>query len=84
MKTTNEHNERIAAMTFSSVYPHYIAKIEKKGRTQKELLQLITWLTGFDANKLQELIDRKVSFQTFFDEANLNANAHLITGTICG
>jgi hypothetical protein len=84
MKTTPEHNERIAKMTFASVHPHYITKIEKKGRTIEELLQVIEWLTGFDKNKLQELINDKVTFETFFQKAKLNPNAHLITGVICG
>lgn len=84
MKTTPEHNERMAKMTFASVYPHYIAKVERKGRTKAELHQVIEWLTGFDDNKLQELIDEKVTFETFFRQANLNPNAHLITGVICG
>lgn len=84
MKITPEHNERIAKMTFASVYPHYITKVESKGRTKKELDQVIEWLTGFDENKLQELIDEKVNFETFFKGAKLNPNAHLITGVICG
>lgn len=84
MNTTPEHNERIAKMTFASVYPMYVAKVEKKGRTQEELLQVINWLTGFSGEKLQELIDQKVTFETFFQSANLNPNARLITGLICG
>lgn len=84
MKTTPEHDARIAEMTFASVYPHYVTKVEKKGRTTEELHQVIEWLTGFDGKKLQELIDRKVTFKTFFEEAILNPNAHLITGVICG
>jgi len=84
MKTTPEHDERIAKMTFASVYPHYITKVEKKGRTKKELHQVIEWLTGFDYKKLQELIDEKVTFETFFKRAKLNPNAQLITGVICG
>ena len=84
MKTTPEHNERIAKMTFSSVYPHYFTKVESKGRTIEELHQVIEWLTGFDVQKLQELIDEKVTFETFFKNAKLNPNAHLITGVICG
>ena len=84
MNTTPQHNEKIAKMTFASVYPHYINKVERKGRTIAELHHLITWLTGFDDNKLQELIDRKATFETFFNEANLNPNAQLITGVICG
>ncbi|PNQ72546.1 DUF2200 domain-containing protein [Hanstruepera neustonica] len=84
MKVTPEHNERIANMTFASVYPHYVTKIEKKGRTQDELHKVIEWLTGFDKNQLQKLIDDKATFKTFFEHANLNPNAHLITGVICG
>lgn len=84
MKTTPEHNERIAKMTFASVYPMYVAKVEKKGRTKEELLQVIDWLTGFSGEKLQELIDQKVTFDVFFQTAKLNPNARLITGLICG
>ncbi len=84
MKVTNEHNERIAKLTFAGVYPHYVAKVEKKGRTIEELHQVIEWLTGFDDKKLQEMIDEKVTFETFFERAKLNPNAHLITGVICG
>ncbi|MEG3658989.1 DUF2200 domain-containing protein [Arenibacter palladensis] len=84
MKTTPEHNERIAKMTFSSVYPHYVTKVEKKGRTKDELHQVIEWLTGFDENKVKELIAEKVTFETFFQRAKLNPNANLITGVICG
>ena len=78
------HDQRIAKMTFASVYPMYVAKVEKKGRTKDELHQVIKWLTGFDNKKLQELINEKVTFETFFDRATLNPNAHLITGLICG
>lgn len=84
MKTTPEHDQRIANMIFGSVYPHYIKKVESKGRTIEELHQVIEWLTGFDNKKLQELIDEKVTFETFFKRATLNPNAHLITGVICG
>ena len=84
MKTTPKHNERVASMTFASVYPHYITKVEKKGRTKEELHQVIEWLTGFDDKRLDSLIDQKVTFETFFNEANLNPNTHLITGVICG
>ena len=84
MKTTPEHDARIAKMTFASVYPHYVTKIEKKNRTKEELHQVIEWLTGFDEHKLQELIKDKVTFETFFQKAKLNANAHLIKGLICG
>lgn len=84
MKTTPEHDERIAQMTFASVYPHYLAKVEKKGRTKEELHQVIEWLTGYDEKKLQKLIEEKVTFRQFFQNATLNANANLITGVICG
>jgi hypothetical protein len=84
MKTTPDHNMRMAKMTFSSVYPHYVTKVESKGRTKEELHQVIKWLTGFDDKKLQELIEEKATFETFFQKANLNPNAHLITGVICG
>ena len=84
MNTSNTHNERIAKMTFASVYPMYVAKVEKKGRTKDELHQVIEWLTGFDSKKLQELINEKVTFETFFQRAKLNPNAPLITGVICG
>ena len=84
MIPTPEHNERIAKMTFASVYPHYITKVEKKNRTKDELHQVIEWLTGFDQNKLQELIAEKATFETFFKEAKLNPNANRITGVICG
>ena len=84
MKTTPEHDERIAKMTFASVYPHYITKVEKKGRTREELHQVIEWLTGFNDKELQKQIEEKVSFETFFKNAKLNPNAYLITGVICG
>ena len=84
MNTTPKHDERIAKMTFASVYPHLVNKVEKKGRTKRELHQVIEWLTGFNETKLQELIDEKVTFETFFNRAKLNANAKLITGVICG
>ncbi len=84
MKTTPGHDERIAKMTFASVYPHYVTKVVSKGRTTEELHQVIEWLTGFDNNKLQELIETKVTFETFFKKADLNPNAPLIKGVICG
>jgi hypothetical protein len=84
MNTTPEHNERMAKMTFASVYPHYVTKVEKKARTKEELHQVIEWLTGYSKKKQQELIEQKVTFEKFFAQAKLNPNAHLITGTICG
>ena len=84
MKTTPEHNNRIAKMTFSSVYPHYVTKVEKKGRTKTELHQVIEWLTGYNETELQQLIEAKVTFKTFFEKATLNPNAKMIQGVICG
>ncbi len=83
-KVTPEHNERIANMTFASVYPHYVTKVEKKGRTVEELHQVLEWLTGFDESQLQELIEEKVTFKTFFERATIHPNANLIKGVICG
>jgi hypothetical protein len=80
----NMQDQRIAKMTFAAVYPLYLMKVEKKGRTKEELHQVIGWLTGFDNNKLQELVKENVTFETFFQQATLNPNAHLITGVICG
>ena len=84
MNTSGKQNERIAKMTFASVYPYYLAKVEKKGRTEEELHEVIKWLTGYDSKKLQELIKEKVTFEEFFKRAKLNRNANLITGVICG
>ena len=84
MNNSNTHNQRIANMTIASIYPLYITKVEKKGRTKEELNQIIEWLTGFDNKKLQELINENVTFETFFQKASLNQNAQLITGVICG
>lgn len=78
------HDDRIAKMTFASVYPMYVAKVEKKGRTKEELDQVIQWLTGFNNKKLEALMKDKVTFETFFQQAKLNPLAHLITGVICG
>jgi len=84
MKVTAEKNEQVAKMTFASIYPHYVTKVEKKGRTKGELHQVIEWLTGFDVNKLQELIEEEITFETFFQRAELHPNAYLIKGVICG
>jgi hypothetical protein len=84
MKDSSTHNQRIAKMTFASVYPMYLEKVEKKGRTREELHQVIEWLTAFDMKKLQALIEEHATFETFFQQASLNPNAHLITGVICG
>lgn len=84
MNNSDTHHQRIAQMTFASVYPMYVSKVEKKGRTKEELHQVIEWLTGFNKKKLQELIEDKVTFESFFQRASLNPNAELITGVICG
>ncbi len=84
MKSTSAHDERIAKMIFGSVYPMYVQKVEKKGRTEEELIEVITWLTGFTPKKLQDLIAKRVTFEEFFEQATLNPNAYLITGVICG
>ena len=76
--------ERIAKMTFASIYPHYVAKVEKAGRTKKELHEVIKWLTGYDGKKLESIIKKEVTFEGFFNKAKLNPNAHLIKGVICG
>jgi hypothetical protein len=84
MNVTPEHNEKIAKMTFSSVYPHYVTKVERKGRTAEELHEVMKWLTGFSEEQLQKFITERTTFKEFFEQANLNPNAHLITGLICG
>jgi len=84
MSTSATHDERIAKMTFAAVYPHYVAKVVKKGRTQEELQRVIEWLTGFDKTKVQQLIEEKATFASFFEQATLNPRAELITGMICG
>lgn len=84
MNNANNHDERIAKMTFASVYPHYLTKVEKKGRTKEELHQVIEWLTGYNEKKLQALIEEKATFEKLFQHAALNRNVHLITGVICG
>lgn len=84
MKTTPEHNQRVASLTFASVYPHYVVKVQKKGRSVEELQQVIHWLTGFGPQEIQDCIDQNITFDTFFQRAILNPHAHLITGVICG
>lgn len=81
----NENQEkRVAAMTFASVYPHYVTKVVRKGRTKEELHQVITWLTGYDDAAIARLIDAKATFAEFFDQAEMNPNSALVTGLICG
>ena len=84
MNSKNNHDERMAKMSFATVYPLYLTKIEKKGRTKKELNEVIEWLTGYNEKKIQSLIDSNATFETFFMKAKLNPNAELITGLICG
>jgi hypothetical protein len=84
MNNSDAHNQRIAKMTFASIYPMYLEKVQKKGRTKAELHKVIEWLTDFDSKKLQELIKANATFEVFFQHASLNPNAHLITGVICG
>jgi len=84
MRETPEHTARIKQMTFESVYPHYVNKVERKGRTIAELHQVIQWLTGFNNSEIEKLINEKVTFEAFFQKANLNPNANLIKGVICG
>ena len=84
MKNTINHDERIAKMTFTSVYPLYLSKVEKKGKMKEELHQIIEWLTGYDDKSLQKQIDEKVTFEKFFKNATINPNVQLITGVICG
>ena len=84
MKPTPDHNQRIAKMTFASVYPHYLTKVEKKSRTRAELHEVIRWLTGYDDQGIQSSIDTKQTFELFFQNAQINPNAHLIKGVICG
>jgi hypothetical protein len=84
MTTTPEHDEKIAKLKFSSVYPHYVTKVESKGRTKEELHEVIEWLTGFDKTELEKLIQEQVTFKTFFERARLNPGAEQIKGVICG
>jgi hypothetical protein len=77
-------DERMAKMTFATVYPHYITKVERKAKTHAQLIQVIEWLTGFDEIKLQELVQSQASFEEFFEQARMNPNSHLVKGVICG
>ena len=84
MNDTSHHDDQMAKMTFSSVYPRYITKVEKKGRKKEELYKVIEWLTGYSEKKVQELIDKKVTFEQLFAQTTMNPRASLITGVICG
>ena len=84
MKVTAEKNEQVATMIFASIYPHYLNRLVKNGRTKEELNQVIEWFTGFDKDDLQKLIDEKVTFGTFFQKAKIHPNEHMIKGVVCG
>ena len=84
MNSTSKQDQRIAKMTFASIYPHYVNKIEKKNRSKDELHKVIEWLTGFNFKELEKFIEQNITFETFFMNATLNKNAQLITGNICG
>jgi len=84
MQVTAEKNEQVANLIFASIYPHYLSRLEKNGRTKEELDQVIKWLTGFDQDTLQTLIDEKVNYRTFFQKAKIHPNAHMIKGVVCG
>ena len=84
MQVTEKHNQKVAQITFTSVYPHYLRKVEKKGRTAAELHQVISWLTGYNEIQIQGFIENKITFEAFFQNAKLNPNAVLIKGIICG
>ncbi len=84
MKVTAEKNEQVANMVFASIYPHYLSRLEKNGRTKEELDEVIKWLTGFDQDTLQSLIDKKATYRTVFEKANIHPNAHMIKGVVCG
>ena len=84
MDTISKQDQKIAKMTFASIYPHYVSKVKKKNRSKDELHKVIEWLTGFNFEELKKFIEQNITFETFFMNATLNENAHLITGTICG
>ena len=84
MTTTKEHDVEVANITFAEVYPHYITKVEKKGRTTEELHEVVNWLAGYSDKELQKVVDKEVTFKEFFAKAKINPNAKLITGSICG
>lgn len=84
MPENESQNEKIAKMTFGSVYPHYVSKIEKKGRDKAELHEVITWLTGYSEDEIDALAKTPTTFSQFFDGARMNPKAKLIKGVICG
>lgn len=84
MQPKTKSDERIEQLTFASVYPHYVNKVERKGQTEANLRKVVSWLTGFSDTEIDEAIVRELTFLSFFQEAKLHPNAHLITGSICG
>lgn len=84
MKTDEKTLQRVSRMPFSAVYPHYVTKVERKGRTKEELHEVISWLTGFDDAQLERHLAAETSLEEFFDDSSLHPNASLITGMICG
>ena len=84
MKVTSEKNEQIANMIFGTIYPLYLNRLEKNGRTKEELDQVIKWFTGYNQETLEALIDEKATYKTFFQKAKINKNAHMIKGVVCG
>jgi hypothetical protein len=84
MKVTAEKNEKVANMIFASIYPLYLNRLEKNGRTKEEFHQVIEWFTGFDEGQLQTLLDEKATFRTFFQKAKIHPKAHMIKGVVCG
>ena len=84
MEVTAKKNEQVANLIFASIYPHYLKRLEKHGRTKEEFHQVLEWLTGFDEAKLQSLMEEKATYRTFFEEANMHPNAHMIKGVVCG
>lgn len=84
MEVTAKKNEQVANLIFGTIYPHYLNRIIKNGRTKEELNQVIEWFTGYNQDTLQQLIDEKTTFRTFFEKAKIHPNAHLIKGVVCG
>ena len=84
MEVTEEKNRKAGELSFTSIYPLYLKKIEKKGRTVKELNKIIEWLTGFNESQLKKMLNKETTFKEFFENAIINPKAHLITGVVCG
>ncbi|MCT4623104.1 MAG: DUF2200 domain-containing protein [Schleiferiaceae bacterium] len=84
MKVTAKKNEQVANMIFGSIYPHYLSRIEKNGRTKEELDQVICWFTGYSNDQLNSFLKEETTFRTFFENATIHANEHLIKGVVCG